>query len=241
MSTPTCGRFPVFFALGLLLALGGCASGEPAPERRDATGPKRPPPTPIAGHEDFFDGRIGADLRVGTLDLGAAKEAAGLDNKNGGAGGGRRHGGGGISMNGIGGGGGGGMGGGGGGRYRREAGGESSGVERPEGVRQILGGMGPAEMIHLQFTNHGTGRVELNIVDFVSPLGNFAVQPGKLILEPGQTLEVEPMTSRLGGSVTEVEATLVLHVPGRTEKKTIVLRAVPGGTPEPAPPATPGK
>ena len=142
-------------------------------------------------------------------------------------------------------------GGGGGGRYRHEGENEPTGIERPEGDRQIMGAMGPAEMIHLQFTNHGTERVELNIVDFVSPLGNFAVQPEKLILEPGQSLEVEPMTSRLGGSVTEVEATLVLHIRGRTEKKTIVLRAVPmpGDGPGQTPagqqagtvPAAPGK
>lgn len=90
----------------------------------------------------------------------------------------------------------------------------------------MMGSMGPAEMIHLQFTNHGSERVVLNIVDFVSPLGNFAVQPEKLTLAPGESLEVEPMSSRLGGSVTEVEVTLGLHLAGKMEKKVIVLRAV---------------
>ena len=102
----------------------------------------------------------------------------------------------------------------------------------------MMGSMGPAEMIHLQLTNHGTERINVNIVDFVSPLGNFAVQPEKLTLEPGQSVEVEPMTSRLGGAVTEVEATLVLRLAGKTEKKIVVLRAASSGTPEPAAPAT---
>jgi hypothetical protein len=251
MPTPTCGRFPAFLALGVLLALGGCASEEHAPEWRDAADAKHQPPTPIAGHEDFFDGKIGVDLHIGALDLGAAKEAAGVENKNSGAGGGGggRHRGGGTSGGlGMGGGYGGG---GGGGRHQGGSEGESGGSDRPADVRPMMGSMGPAEMIHLQFTNHGSERVVLNIVDFVSPLGNFAVQPEKLTLEPGQSVEVEPMSSRLGGSVTEVEATLVLHLAGKTEKKVIVLRAVPlpgdqpGQTPagqqaETVPPA-PGK
>ncbi len=131
---------------------------------------------------------------------------------------------------------------GGGGRHRGGPEGEPGGGERPEGARPMMGSMGPAEMIHLQFTNHGTERVVLNIVDFVSPLGNFAVRPETLTLEPGQSLEVEPMSSRLGGPVTQVEATLVLQVAGKTEKKTVVLRAAPASPPEQATPAgTPGK
>jgi len=240
MPTPTCGRFTVFLALGLLLALGGCASEEHAPERRDA-GPRRKPPAPIAGQENFFDGKIGVDLRVGAWDLGAAKAEAGLANQDGG---GRRHGGGmggGLSMSGIGGardvGGAGG-----GGRHHGGPEGKPGGGERPEGARPMMGSMGPAEMIHLQFTNRGTERAVLNIVDFVSPLGNFAVRPETLTLEPGQSLEVEPMSSRLGGPVTEVEATLVLQVAGKTEKKTVVLRAVLASPPEQAiPAATPTK
>ena len=240
MPTHTCGSCPALLMFGLLLALGGCASEEHAPERRDAAGPRRAPPTPIAGQETYFDGKIGVDIHVGALDLGAAKEAAGLDNKGGGAGGGGRHGGGlggGLSVGGMRAGGGYG---GGGGRHRGGGpDGASGGGERPEGVRPMMGSMGPAELIHLQFTNHGSEQVVLNVVDFVSPLGNFAVQPEKLTLEPGQSVEVEPMSSRLGGSVTEVETTLVLRIAGKIEKKTVVLRAVPGSPPEPAAPAAP--
>ena len=96
-------------------------------------------------------------------------------------------------------------------------------------------------MIHLQFTNHSPERVVLDIVDFVSPLGNFAVQPEKLTLDPGQAVETEPMSSQLAGSLAEADATLVLHLAGRTEKKVVVLRAVPGGIPPEEPAAQPGK
>jgi len=143
--------------------------------------------------------------------------------------------GGGLSVGGMGMGGG--HEGGGGGRHRGGAEAEAGGGEPPGGFRPMMGATGPAELIHLQFTNHGSERVVLNIVDFASVLGNFAVQPEKLTLEPGQSMEVEPMSSRLGGSIIEVEATLVLHLAGKTEKKIVVLRAVPGSPPETASPA----
>ncbi len=82
-------------------------------------------------------------------------------------------------------------------------------------------------MIHLRFTNRGTTTVGLQIADFLSPLGNFVVRPEKLTLEPGQSLETEPMTSQLAGAFTEVTATLVLRLEGRVEKKNFPLKALP--------------
>ncbi len=102
----------------------------------------------------------------------------------------------------------------------------------------MMGSMGPALMIHLRFTNHGAGRVQLRIDDFSSPLGNFAVQPEVLALDPGQSLETEPMSSRLAAGLSETDATLVLRVGEKAEKKIISLRAVPGATPGDA--AAPG-
>ena len=81
-------------------------------------------------------------------------------------------------------------------------------------------------MIHLLFTNHGTAPVTLIIDDFVSPLGNFAVRPEQLIIPPGQTLETDPMTSQLAGALSEADATLVLRIGTKTEKKTFHLNAV---------------
>jgi hypothetical protein len=114
----------------------------------------------------------------------------------------------------------------------------------------MMGSMEPPVMIHLQFTNHGTEQVELGIVDFVSALGNFAVQPEKLTLAPGQSIETEPMSSQLAGSLTEIPTTLVLRLGNQSDKKVFVLHAVPkvaetgsasGGTLSPEPAATPGK
>lgn len=85
-------------------------------------------------------------------------------------------------------------------------------------------------MIHLRLTNHGPAAVELQITDFLSPLGNFVVRPEKLTLEPGQSLETEPMTSQLAGAFSEATATLVLRLGDRAEKRSFPLKALPAET-----------
>jgi len=66
MRSPTCGCFSVLLCLGLLLAFAGCTS-----EEREATSPgrhRRPPPTPLAGQGEYFDGRISVAITVGALE-----------------------------------------------------------------------------------------------------------------------------------------------------------------------------
>ena len=92
----------------------------------------------------------------------------------------------------------------------------------------------PPVMIHLRFTNNGTTQAELLVADFLSPLGNFVIEPEKLTLAPGQTLEVEPMTSRLVGEISQATVTLALRLAGHGEKKSIVLNLAP----EPPPTGT---
>ncbi|MES1194497.1 MAG: hypothetical protein ABUL65_01295, partial [Opitutus sp.] len=96
----------------------------------------------------------------------------------------------------------------------------------------------PPVMIHLRFTNHGTAHADLVIDDFLSPLGNFVVQPEKLALDPDQAVEVEPMTSRLAGEMTSGEITLTLKLGSAKETKTITLALKPEPAPTPSvPPA----
>ena len=73
------------------------------------------------------------------------------------------------------------------------------------------------------------------IADFLSPLGNFVVQPEKFTLEPGQELAVEPMTSRLAGEMSSGEISLSLKSGGTTETKTITLALQPEAAPPPEP------
>ena len=216
-------------ALCFLSLVAGCSS-EPKPGPDGETGVPRKKFIPLAGREDFFDGQILAEIHVGTEGMPEVRPGDGGGGNRqggggGGGGGGRRRGGGG-QMN---------MAGGAGGYGGNIAGnmpfGEGGGRAREGGMGSgpRLGGMvggGRPVMIHLRFTNRTDATVDLYINDFVSPLGNFAVRPEKLTLEPGQSLETEPMTSQLAGAFTEAMATLVLRVNGKVETKVLPLKQV---------------
>lgn len=217
------------------LFLAGCASDE---------GPRAPTGKPfsrkallptLVGHEAFFDGRIVAELKVGAM-TGFDPRSRG-DGGSGEQGGRRRgqHGGGGFRMGGMGGGG-----------THPERGGPGANGPGPDSIspeqaklqaaRRAEQMGAPPVMIHLRFTNTGSERADLVVADFLSPLGNFVVSPEKLSLDPGQTVEVEPMTSRLAGEITGGEINLNLRLGSLRETKTITLQAeaLPAG-PETAP------
>ena len=205
----------------------GCTSDGPehptgGPARRKTHLP------PLVGKDNFFNGQITAELSVSDGpgfegDPAKADEESGGEHKHHGGGSGLRMGGGGE----------------GGGSGRHHGGDADSGatdqgdmsaqVEREhlQAMRHSAASTNPPVMIHLRFTNHGTTQAELLIADFLSPLGNFVVQPEKLILEPGQTIEVEPMTSRLVGEISGTTVTLALRLAGHGEKKVIPLSIVP--------------
>ena len=215
----------------------GCSS-EPKSGPGGEVRMPRKPFKPIAGQEEFFDGKILAEIHVGTEgmpDVKPGQGAPGGRGDGGGERGGRRgRGGAGGQMSVAGGAGG--FGGNIGGNVpfgeggRREGGPGGGGGPRFTGV----GGGGRPVMIHLRFTNRTEAKVDLIIADFLSPLGNFAVRPEKLTLEAGQSLETEPMTSQLAGAFTETTATLVLRTGGKGEKKSFALKPVPPPTVPPA-------
>ena len=213
-------------AMVFILFAAGCES-EPRPSRREGQPPRRAFAA-MAGREEFFSGQILAEVHVGTEGMPEVRPGER------GGGGGRDRGGPGVGPQG-------------GGRSRVNLsgalglGGNVSGEarhdtpigrggERParEGGGRLrpdsMGGGGRPVMIHLRFTNRGAAAVELRITDFVSPLGNFVVRPEKLTLEPGASVEVEPMTSQLAGSFIETVATVVLRVGDKVERKSFPLK-----------------
>ncbi|HEY8994813.1 MAG TPA: hypothetical protein VIM71_09140, partial [Lacunisphaera sp.] len=105
---------------------------------------------------------------------------------------------------------------------------------QPEQHR-IMAANVPPVALYLRFTNDGSAPAELEISDFLSPLGNFVVNPSRLKLEPGQSLEVEPMASRLAGDVTATEVTLTLRLETADETKKVNLQpeAAPKSPPAP--------
>jgi hypothetical protein len=213
---PTIRRGVIASAL-IALALAGCAGGpeRPGPGKRGA----RPEPMPtLTGQAGFFDGQVVAEVKIGAM--------TGFKTEGGpGAGGGER------PRGRHGGGFGGGMGGGGHGpRGESGPGGEPGGGPRTAGLRGGLSG--PPVMIHLRFTNRGPEPVELRIADFLSPLGNFVVQPDKLTLAPGASAEVEPMTSGLAGQISGGEITLRLQLGGKRDTQIVPLHVETSPRPE---------
>lgn len=212
--------WPRLAAVVFALLLASCASDD-----RPRRGPMPKPPQPVAGEASYFGGELVASIRVG---MEFHRPAGGDESERGGrsGGGGGPRGSGGMSFGGgagpmhFGGGEGGGRGGHGGGR----------GEGRPpeaEGARgpRVMPANGLPLMIHLRLRNTGNAPIEVAVRDFVSPLGNFVVQPATLTVPPGETAEFSPMTSFVQGDLPdEMPATLVLRAAGKTEKQIIVLR-----------------
>lgn len=216
---PALVRLGVVLPLLLGLLFAGCASDEGRP--RGAGRAREHFPT-LAGHETFFQGGLTAEVRVGAM---TGFDLPGGPGREGGGGG--RPPGGGMRMHrngGMPGSAPGGMG-------RLNDDGDGTGREQSLATRRAAGMGSPPVMIHLRFANNSPARMDVVIADFLSPLGNFVVQPEKFSLQPGEALTVEPMTSRLAGEIGGGEISLSLKAGDVTETKTIALELVPEGLP----------
>lgn len=85
----------------------------------------------------------------------------------------------------------------------------------------------PPVRIHLVFENRGDKPVKLRLWEFSSELGNFALRPEYLQIEPGKSASPEGMTSRLGLTSAALPVTLELRLEGKAERKVIKLSPAP--------------
>ncbi len=92
----------------------------------------------------------------------------------------------------------------------------------------------PPARIGLRLANRGATAVGVEVLEFNSALGNFAVKPDRATIEAGAVFEAEPMTSRLGVSGASIPIKVRLRADGNTEERTLVLEAT-GPRPEPPP------
>jgi hypothetical protein len=83
----------------------------------------------------------------------------------------------------------------------------------------------PRLALRVSFTNHGQQPCEFSVTDVISELGNFAVRPEKLILQPGETGELDPMNSSYPEVVEELTVEIRLRQNSKTETHSI--RIVP--------------
>lgn len=91
---------------------------------------------------------------------------------------------------------------------------------------QVRGSPLPPVILRLELKNTGSAPVEVEILEINSDLGNFAVQPSKLTLPPGEPTEPEPMNSQLGVMSDEIPVKVRLKVAGKTDAKTITVKSL---------------
>jgi len=84
----------------------------------------------------------------------------------------------------------------------------------------------PPIVMWLQLTSTASNPLNVGIIDFKSDLGSFAVQPEQVALTPGQSVEAEPMISRLGVTSLNIPVTVTLRLNGKTETHVLTLQPV---------------
>jgi hypothetical protein len=114
---------------------------------------------------------------------------------------------------------------------RAEMGGDPEAAMAYRQAKMALGSPLPPVTTRLKLENRGTEPVEIEISEVNSDLGNFAVRPSKLKIEPGQTVEPDPMISQLGVTSDEIPVQVTLRRGGG--KETHILKVL--HLPNPAP------
>jgi hypothetical protein len=101
------------------------------------------------------------------------------------------------------------------------------------GEKTIVGSPLPPVTIHLILTNTGADAVTVTIVDFVSEMGNFAIDPDTLTIPAGQSAEPTSMVSQLGVSSDEIPFKVALKLGKTKETETVLVRVIQadGATP----------
>jgi hypothetical protein len=76
----------------------------------------------------------------------------------------------------------------------------------------------------------------VTVVDFVSDLGNFAVDPETLTIAPGGSGEPTPMVSQLGVTADELPFKVTLSLGSAKETRTFLVKIIrpPAGAPAPS-------
>ena len=92
----------------------------------------------------------------------------------------------------------------------------------------------PGVELRLRLTNHEAGQIVVEVLDFNSTLGDFVVMPEKIVVRPLESVEAEPMVSRLGVGATEIPLTVRIRIEGKTDQQVLPLKVV-----EESPPAAP--
>ena len=78
--------------------------------------------------------------------------------------------------------------------------------------------------LHLKIENKSKQIASVDVLDFESDLGNFAVHPELLSVAPEQVSEPDPMISQLGVTSDEIPVKVSLKMAGKTETQTVLVK-----------------
>ncbi len=92
--------------------------------------------------------------------------------------------------------------------------------------RMLIGSPLPPVTLHLIVTNNGAEAVTVKLVDFDSDLGNFAMDPETLTIEPGKSAEPTTMVSSLGVTSDEIPFKVTLRIGTAKDSRTIKVRNI---------------
>jgi hypothetical protein len=104
-----------------------------------------------------------------------------------------------------------------------------SGMDNDEAMAYLkaktaVGSPLPPVTLHLRLKNLGQTTFSVEILDFESDLGNFAVSPAVLSLAPDQTAEPGPMISQLGVTSDDIPIKVILRRAGKRETQIIHVK-----------------
>ena len=93
-------------------------------------------------------------------------------------------------------------------------------------AKAAVGSPMPPVTLNLQLGNLAKDTLSVEVLDFNSDLGNFAVHPSTLSLAPEQTSEPDPMISQLGVTSDSIPVKITLRLNGVKETKTVEVKSV---------------
>jgi hypothetical protein len=93
-------------------------------------------------------------------------------------------------------------------------------------AKNNIGSPLPPVTMHLKLHNLQKTTMLVEVADFNSDLGDFAVHPDVLALAPDQVAEPDPMISQLGVTSDTIPVVVSLRFEGKLETQTVQVRSV---------------
>jgi len=113
---------------------------------------------------------------------------------------------------------------------------DTAGMDQDEAMayyraKNAVGSPMPPVTLHLRIENIGGATESVEVIDFDSDLGNFAVHPSVLAVAPTQIAEPDPMISQMGVTSDTIPIKVTLRMDGAKETQTLQVKSLLGPRP----------